>query len=331
MAYSGIIKDEQSGILSRGSFPVRLVTFTLLAVVMGWIFSTYMPQISELALRFVGGVGLGVALIIITMQVSKDRGERMFAGLVFACGFIVGMWGLWINANFGAIPSLDQVRASAAGQTYNVTLFGEAAVFQDQIFEMWIAVTAVMASIPVLASLPKPAPVGMRHSPFHVHSDFAQPFGQRLIVLPLVSFAIAAGAVYAVPYLAGYELPLEIAVLPPLVAAFFYAKLHMSLPKALIVATVGGVAGAAGFWGPWLYLKLGKDAMIAFIQGTPEDILARVQTQAAEYSYTSEIAGTVLDYTPWTFEIWVGLTLAFLCLPVLVILLRRVLYAIRPV
>jgi len=331
MAFSGIIKDDNRGFLARGSFPVRMVTFTLFAALLGWVFSTYMPQISELALRFAAGIGIGLGLILITFQVSKDRGERMFAAIFFACGFIAGMWGMWVNAEFGDVPSLDELRASAANATYAVTLFGEPTVFDYKIFEMWIAVTAIMASVPFLASLAKPAPAGTRHNPFHVHADFAQPFGKRLIMLPLLGFAIAAGAVYGLPHLAAYNLPIELALVAPLVAAFLYTKLHMTFVKALIISGVGGIAGAAGFWVPWLYMKDGQAGLIAFVQGTPQDILARIQTLAEQTGYTSEITGTTVDYSPWTFEIWAGLTLAFLILPVLVILLRRVMFTLRPV
>ena len=330
MAFSGIIKDTDSGLFARGSFHVRLVTFTLFAAVLGWLFTTYIPQISELALRFGAGFGIAVALMIITTNASKDRSERMFAALFFGAGFVAGMWGMWINAQFGAIPTLDQLRASAADVSYDLTLLGEPTIIQGKVFEAWVAVTAALAIVPFLTSLTKAAPGGLHQNPFVVHPDFAQPFVSRLIMWPALSFALAGSAVYAVPYLATYNLPWEVALIPPLAIGFLYGRLHMTFIKAAIIAIVGGIAAAAGFWLPWLYGKLGQDGVIAFVQGTPEEVFARIQTQAADYSYTSEIAGTATDYSAFTLEIWIGLTLAYLCMPLLVILLRRVLYVMRP-
>lgn len=331
MAFSGIIKDTDSGIFDRGSYPVRVITFTLFSAVLGWVFTTYMPQMSELSLHFAAAFGIGLLLVLITSHVSTNRGERMFASLFFAAGFIVGMWGMWIDAEFGAIPTIDQIRTNAEGRVYSLNLFREPTELRDYIFEMWIAVTVLMASIPFLASLPKPAQAGARQNPFRTHPDFAQAFLPRLIFLPLLGFGIAAGAVYGVSYMAAYALPLELVIIPPMIVAALFTKLHMNFIKALIISVFGGVAAAAGFWLPWLYMARGQDGMIAFLNGTPQDIFARAQAEASGYTYASEIAGIVTDYSPWAFEVWAGLTLAFLCLPLLITLFRRVFYTLRPV
>lgn len=329
MTYSGLVADPSAGFSPRGPYPMRLIAFTLLSGAIGWVFTAYMPQIPDLAWRFALGFGMAITLIMLTTNVSYSRGERMFAALCFGAAFIAGMWGPWAFALFGDIPTLDQVRAQAAGRVYDAQIFGEPFQVRGYIFEMWAGLTALMASVPLFASLAKPVPPGAWKNPFDVSLKYADPFVPKLIFLPMLSFAIAAGAVYLAPYAVAYEIPMHVVWLPPIAAAFIYAKLHMRFVQALIVSLVGGIGGAAGFWLPWLYMTSGQDGMIAFLQGTPQDILARAQEAATGYTYVTDIYGTVSDYSPWAFEIWAGLTLAYLCLPVLVTLLRRLSYFVR--
>lgn len=329
MAYSGLVKDTDNGLIARGKFPLTLVIFTALAAALGWAFYLYVPQFVELEWRISLGLAMTIALVLMTMNISAVAGERMFGAVCMGAAFAVGMWGPWAHTLFGGLPTLDQIQAQATNTTYTLQSFGEPFTFNTYVFEMWVAITAVFAGLPLLVSFAKSGTAADAKNPFNVHADFADAFMPRFIFLPLISFAIAGGAVYAYPYLRAYDIPLEAAWLPPLIAAFFYTKMHMTFPKALFISIIGGIAGAAGFWVPWLYMKFGQVETIAFFQGTHMDIKVRALELSSGYSYTSEIGGTTLDYSPWTFEIWVGLTLSYLLLPVFLTILRRLFYLIR--
>lgn len=331
MAYSGIVKDADLGIKPAGRYPRRVIMFTALAAVIGWAFTTYMPQIPEFSLRVGLGFGMIIALVAMTATVSDERGQRMFAGVLLGAAFVVGMWGLWLDAEFGAIPTVEQVRSAAQGQSYALEVFGKPVALRSYIFEIWVAMTLVFAAAPVLAGLAKPPAKGTRPNPYSVHADFAQSFFSKLIVLPAIGFSIAAGAVYAYPHLGANDIPIEIAVLPPLLAGFIYKNLHMSFARALVLSTFGGLVAAAGFWVPWLYMTYGQDGMIGVLSDTPQAVLAWAQSIAGEYAYTSDTFGTVTDYGPWTFEIWAGLTLTYFAAPIIVTLCRRFFYLLRAV
>ncbi|SEW45982.1 hypothetical protein SAMN04488515_3420 [Cognatiyoonia koreensis] len=329
MTYSGLINDPQSGLSPRGPFPLRLAVFTLIAAGLGWAFSEYMPQIKDMTGRAGLGLGLVIALVLLTTHVSYERGQRMFAAVLFAAAFVIGMWGLWIQARFDGLPTVAQLQAAFADTSYSVQSFGKTFDLRGYMFEFWVGLTALFAAVPLLASLSKQKAARVPHNPFDIHPDFADPMAKHLFLQPLLSFGIAAGAVYAYPYLVAYELPLQIALFPPLAAGLLYTKLHMRLAKALIVSIVGGIAGAAGFWLPWHYMTFGQEATLAFVQSAPQQMLAEVQTMAEGYGYVSTALGNTTDYTPWTFEIWAGLTAAYLLLPLVVTLLRRLAPVLR--
>lgn len=329
MTFSGLVKDPNAGMILGGSYPRRAIMFTAVAAVLGWVFTSYMPQIPDMSGRFVLGAALAIGLALMTVSVSDERGQRLFAAVLMAVAFTAGMWGLWIEAQFGDIPTIDQIRSVAAGQTYALQSFGEPFEVRNYVFELWVGMTAFFAAVPILFGMMRPRPAGMRHNPYSVHSDFESPFGTRLLFLPLAGFGIAAAAVYGFQYLDTYNIPIEAAVLPPLLVGFMYARLHMIFPRALFLSIFGGIAAAAGFWVPWLYQTAGQDGMIAFFTGAPDQILTRVETLANGVGYISETYGTTTNYTPWVFEIWIGLTLAYLGLPLLITLLRRFFYLMR--